>query len=94
MVVAKEGDVLARIMVKALEVFESISIIRQCLKRLRTSPKELKLKAPLLIPPSESIMITEAPRGELVYYAASNGTDKPERMRIKTPTALFIYLST
>jgi NADH-quinone oxidoreductase subunit D len=82
----KEGDAQARIMVKALEVFQSISIIRQCFRKLRRAPSELKVKTPPLIPPNESITITEAPRGELVYYAVSNGTDRPERMRIKTPT--------
>ena len=28
----------------------------------------------------------EAPRGELLYYLRSNGTDKPERCKIRTPT--------
>jgi NADH-quinone oxidoreductase subunit D len=80
------GDAQARVMVKALEVFQSIHIIRECLRKLRRAPKELKVKTPPLIPANESITITEAPRGELVYYAVSNGTDRPERMRIKTPT--------
>jgi Ni,Fe-hydrogenase III large subunit len=28
----------------------------------------------------------EAPRGELFYYLASNGSDKPARLKIRTPT--------
>ena len=28
----------------------------------------------------------EAPRGELYYFIKSNGTDKPERLKVRTPT--------
>jgi Ni,Fe-hydrogenase III large subunit len=28
----------------------------------------------------------EAPRGELFYYVRSNGTDMPDRVKVRTPT--------
>ena len=31
-------------------------------------------------------MRVEAPRGELYYFVKSNGTDKPERVKVRTPT--------
>jgi NADH-quinone oxidoreductase subunit D len=31
-------------------------------------------------------MRVEAPRGELFYFVKSNGTDKPERVKVRTPT--------
>ena len=31
-------------------------------------------------------MRVEAPRGELYYFIKSNGTDKPERLKVRTPT--------
>ena len=31
-------------------------------------------------------MRVEAPRGELFYFIKSNGTDKPERVKVRTPT--------
>ncbi len=87
-VVVKEGcDTHARVMVKVLEIYQSIKIARACLSRLaRLQDRTLVNKAPLSIPPAEAIAVCEAPRGELIYYARSNGTDRPERMRIRTPT--------
>ena len=38
------------------------------------------------IAPNEIISRGEAPRGELFYYFKSNGTEKPERVKIRTPT--------
>ncbi len=81
-----EGDVQARVMVKAYEIFESISILKQCLNRISRTTPELKTKTSLFVKENEGMSITEAPRGELVYYLVSNGTDRPERMRIRTPT--------
>ncbi|RLJ07001.1 MAG: NADH dehydrogenase subunit [Candidatus Aenigmatarchaeota archaeon] len=85
-IVREEGDVLARIMVKIYEVFESIKILKACLKALPGLEKTLKVKAPFVIETNEAVSVTEAPRGELFYYAVSNGTDKPERLRIRTPS--------
>ena len=31
-------------------------------------------------------MRVEAPRGELFYFIKSNGSDKPERLKVRTPT--------
>jgi Ni,Fe-hydrogenase III large subunit len=47
---------------------------------------ELKVKVPPVVPENEAAVITEAPRGELFYYARSNGSDRPERIKIKTPS--------
>lgn len=91
-VIAMEGgDTHARVMVKVLEMYQSIKILRTCLSRLaRLQDRSLVVKAPFTIPPAEAIAVTEAPRGELIYYARSNGTDSPERMRIRTPTFMNI----
>ncbi|MCK4475072.1 hydrogenase large subunit, partial [Candidatus Bathyarchaeota archaeon] len=34
----------------------------------------------------EEIGRAEAPRGELVYYIKSNGTNIPERVKVRTPS--------
>jgi NADH-quinone oxidoreductase subunit D len=83
-VTEREGDVWAKGMVRLKETLESIRIVRQALKELPNGP--LRTKITLEIPPNETIERTEAPRGELFYYALSNGTDKPERVRVRTPT--------
>ncbi len=79
-----EGDVNARIIQKAFEIPEAVSIIEQALKRLPEGG--IRVKAPLTVPESEAMCITEAPRGELVYHGRSDGTDKPDRIRIRTPS--------
>ena len=90
-VVASGTDVSARAVVKVLETFQAIRILRTCFSRLsRLEDRTLTVKAPFMVPQNEAIAVTEAPRGELIYYARSNGTDMPERMRIRTPTFINI----
>ncbi|MCD6261255.1 MAG: nickel-dependent hydrogenase large subunit [Thaumarchaeota archaeon] len=84
-VIVEDGcDCLARIMVRSREVLESIHIIREALKRMPGG--EIRVRVKPRIPPAEALSRVEAPRGELLYYIRSNGTDKPERCKIRTPT--------
>ncbi|HID61029.1 MAG TPA: NADH dehydrogenase subunit [Hadesarchaea archaeon] len=83
-VTESEGDVWARGTVRLREILESIRIVRQALHELPSGP--LRVPVELKIPPNETLERTEAPRGELVYYARSNGTETPERIRVRTPT--------
>jgi NADH-quinone oxidoreductase subunit D len=46
----------------------------------------IRAKFPENVPENEAVGRTEAPRGELMYYVRSNGTNKPERVRIRTPS--------
>lgn len=82
--VEREGDVLAKAVVRLRELVESIRIIRHAVDAMPTGP--LRTKVAARIPAGEVTDHCEAPRGELFYYGISNGTDKPERMRIRTPT--------
>jgi ech hydrogenase subunit E len=78
------GDLEARFVVRVNELFESFRLIRQI---LATLPKgELVVRFPRRIPAGEVVMRVEAPRGELFYFIKSNGTDKPERLKVRTPT--------
>ena len=77
-------DVLGRVVVRVLEVFESIRIIRYLMEHLPTG--DIVVKVPRKVPEGESISHTEAPRGEDFHYLRSNGTEKPERYKVRTPT--------
>jgi len=77
-------DVLGRVVVRILEVFESIKIIRYLMEHLPSG--EIVVKVPRKVPEGESISHTEAPRGEDFHYLRSNGTEKPERYKVRTPT--------
>ncbi len=89
-----EGDSWARMMVRIDEVFESISIIKYILEHLPSGPiipwKNIKL-APRKFPKGEGIGRVEAPRGELLYHVFSDGSMKPYRVKIRTPSILNIH---
>lgn len=78
------GDLQARFIVRIKELFESYRVIREILDTLPEG--ELAVRMPRRIPANEAISRVEAPRGELFYYLKSNGTDQPERIKIRTPT--------
>jgi ech hydrogenase subunit E len=83
-IMAVEGDLQARFVVRINELFEAYRIIREILDKMPVS--ELSVKVPRRIPEGETISRVEAPRGELFYFLKSNGSDKPERIKIRTPS--------
>jgi membrane-bound hydrogenase subunit alpha len=77
-------DVLGRVVVRVLEMLETIKIIRQLLEKLPAG--DIVVKAPRKVPEGEAVSHTEAPRGEDIHYLHANGTDKPDRYKVRTPT--------
>ncbi|MCX7006473.1 MAG: nickel-dependent hydrogenase large subunit [Kiritimatiellaeota bacterium] len=77
-------DVYGRVLVRVGELMESYSIIRQLMKNMPDGP--IAVKSPRRIPAGEVFSRYEAPRGEDCHYVKSNGTDKPERVKIRAPT--------
>ncbi|MCX6093814.1 MAG: nickel-dependent hydrogenase large subunit [Candidatus Bipolaricaulota bacterium] len=77
-------DVFGRAVVRLGELMQSYSLIRQILKQMPEGP--IAVKAPLKIPAGEAVSRYEAPRGEDVHYVRANGTDKPERVKVRAPT--------
>jgi NADH-quinone oxidoreductase subunit D len=82
--VRDEGDVWARTLVRIQETVESVHLCRQILTILPDGPVSVRAKR--RVPPGEVVSRTEAPRGEVVYYIRSDGTDKPARVKVRTPT--------
>ena len=83
-VVRQEGDVWARALVRALETIESLRLCRQLLIGLPEGPTSVR--APRRVPEGEVVSRAEAPRGEVIYYIRSNGSDRPARVKIRTPS--------
>jgi NADH-quinone oxidoreductase subunit D len=81
---AAAGDLEARFVVRIKELFESYRLIRQVLNNLPGG--ELTTRMPRRIKAAETVSRVEAPRGELFYFIKSNGSDTPERIRVRTPT--------
>ncbi len=78
------ADVLGRTIVRVFEIMESYKLCRQVLRDMPDGP--IAVKVPAKIPTGESFSRYEAPRGEDVHYVRSNGTDHPERVKVRAPT--------
>lgn len=81
---ADSCDVLGRAVVRVKELIQSYDMIEYLLKNLPEGP--FKVKAPRKVKPNEVYSRYEAPRGENVHYIKSNGSDKPERLKVRAPT--------
>ena len=82
-IVEKDGDVFAKTVVRILELYESVSIIRQCLDKMPKGEIDANVKD---IPPGEGIGRVEAPRGECFHYIRSDGTNRPVRHKVRAPS--------
>src|SRR5208337_3213186 len=78
------GDVYGRTRVRIGELAESLKIVRSCLEHLPEGP--IRVNPPKTAPKGEILSRYEAPRGELVHFIRTNGTDRVERVDIRTPT--------
>jgi len=81
--VMTEGDVLAKTMVRILEILEAIEIIERCVDAMPNGPIKAEFNE---YPVAEGIGKYEAPRGEDIHYVKLNGTTVPERLKVRAPT--------
>ncbi len=84
MVLSENCDLEARFIVRIKELFECFRLIRAILDDLPEG--DLVARVPRRIKAGEAIVRVEAPRGELFYFLKSSGSDKPERIRVRTPS--------
>jgi NADH:ubiquinone oxidoreductase subunit D len=81
-----QGDVYDRYLVRLKEMYESVRIVEQALDGLPEGPTMAEgLKRTLRLPAGEVYMRNETPRGEYGIYLISNGSDKPYRLKIRSP---------
>jgi membrane-bound hydrogenase subunit alpha len=78
-----EGDVFAKAVVRLLETFESIKMVRESLNKLPKGPVAIEVKE---IPPGEGCGHAEAPRGETFHYVRSDGGNRPVRHKVRAPS--------
>lgn len=82
-VTGSAGDVFEKAVVRLLELRQSLHILRQAFDRLPKGDLNLGV---LHIPRGEGIGRYEAPRGEDIHYVRSNGTNMPERLKVRAPS--------
>jgi membrane-bound hydrogenase subunit alpha len=83
MIVFEEGDLLAKTKVRLLECLESMKIIKECTEKMPPGEIDTKIED---IPPGEGIGRHEAPRGEVLHYVRSDGSNMPVRYKIRAPS--------
>jgi membrane-bound hydrogenase subunit alpha len=87
-----KGDVYDRIVVRLLEVKQSVELIEQCLDELPSGeimaePKIPNLLAMLKKAEGEAIGRAEAPRGEVIHYVRMDeGNENPYMWKVRAPT--------
>ena len=85
------GDVYDRIIVRLLEVKQSIDLIEQCLDQMPSGdilaePKIQKLLIQLKKAKGEAIGVIEAPRGEDIHFVKLVGEEHPYSWKVRAPT--------
>ena len=81
-----EGDCLARYLVRLEEVKQSLRIIDQCLNNMPDGPILAQLPRLLRPRPGRAYAGIEGPRGQYAAYVVSDGTSKPYRVHMRTPS--------
>jgi len=89
----EHGDTYDRLMMRALEMRESVQILKQAFAQVQPGPvMNPKAKIRAFRPPvGEAYGHIEAPKGELGFYLISDGSPNPYRYRVR-PTS-FINLT-
>jgi len=85
------GDVYDRIVVRLLEVKQSVEIIEQCIDEMPSGEILFEKKIPVLLAKlkntiGEGIGRHEAPRGEVFHYVRLSGKENVETWKIRAPT--------
>ena len=90
----EKGDCYDRIMIRFLEMHESLEILRQAIDQLpegdyiHPKAKIRNFKAPV----GEAYGRIEGPKGELGFHLISDGTTNPYRYRVRPPSFINLTL--
>lgn len=88
------GDTYDRLMIRFLEMRESLKILDTALKQIPSGPiLNPKAKLRNFRPPvGEAYGRLEAPKGELGFYLVSDGSTEPYRYRVRPPSLINLTL--
>jgi len=79
-------DTFDRNLIRFMEINESLKIIQQAVRDIPEGPIMAKVPKVIKPPVGEVYHRVENPKGELGFYIVSNGTTKPERVKIRSGT--------
>jgi Ni,Fe-hydrogenase III large subunit len=85
--VQPDGDVRARVLVRALEIMESCKILRQALTKMPPGEIDTGDDKKIIFTAGTATSRAEAPRGEIMYSVSWKANSKsPSRVHVRTPT--------
>ncbi len=90
----EHGDTYDRMMIRLLEMRESLKILQQAMADLPEGPilhSDVQVRN-LCPPEGEAYCRVEAPKGELGFYLISDNTARPYRYRIRPPSLINLTL--
>jgi len=78
------GDSFDRYWVRLQEIRESIRILRQCFRQIPDGPVIAKVPRKFKPPAGDAYVRVESGRGDMGWYAVSDGSEFPYRCRVRT----------
>ena len=87
------GDAWHRFMVRMVELWESIGIVEQGLKKYRTAQGSHRIEVPRQLPAGEAYVETECPRGQMGFYVVGRPAKDAVPLRVRARSSSFSNLS-
>ena len=78
------GDCFDRYIVRMHEMKESCKILRQCFKQIPDGPVIAKVPRKFKPPAGDAYVRVESARGDMGWYAVSDGSEFPYRCKVRT----------
>jgi NADH-quinone oxidoreductase subunit D len=78
------GDCFDRYIVRIREMEESVKIIRQCFAQIPDGPVIAKVPRKFKPPKGDAYIRLESARGDMGWYAVSDGSEFPYRCKVRT----------
>ena len=78
------GDCFDRYIVRMREMQESCKILRQCFKQIPDGPVIAKVPRKFKPPAGDAYIRVESARGDMGWYAVSDGSEFPYRCKVRT----------
>lgn len=84
--VLRGGDSFDRYAIRILEILQSVRLVEQALDGLPPGPIRTKLRKTWKPPAGEAFAQIESARGIQGYHVVSDGSEKPYRMHLRSPS--------
>ncbi len=84
--IGENGDCWDRYYVRVEEMRQSLGIIEQAMQQMESGPLMTKVHRIARATRGEVYMRTESPRGDIEVYLESDGSDKPYRIKVRSPS--------